>query len=89
MPIHLLAIRKFEEPRTWSIGMCSIAVVMLLMTCSQSGSFATSVSQITKSPQAAAALDGVGPEKVYQVVQSTFAEQPGVIEIDGARKPFV
>lgn len=94
MPIRILSTLRFKEPRTWSIGMCSIAVVMLLMTFSQSGSFDTNVSHIVKSTQVSEVSYGVAPGKVYQVVPDRVVQQPGVITRDaasqyGRTEPFI
>lgn len=94
MPIRLLSTHRFKEPRTWSVGMCSIAVVMLLMTSSQSGSFATNASHTVNSTQVFAGANSVAAGKVYPVVRDRTAEQTGVIARDaashhGRTKPFM
>ena len=78
MPFRFPSTR-FTEPRTWSVGMGSIAVVMLLITCSQSGSFATSFSHFVNSTPGSEGSSGIASEEVFHVVRDVLVEQPGVI----------
>jgi len=74
MIIHRFLASRFREPRTWSLAMCSIAIVMLLVAISQSGSFATDASQVVKPVQVSAEPPGGSTEQVYRAVADTAVE---------------
>ena len=84
MPISLFSARRFKEPRIWSVGMSSIAVVMLLMTFSQSNSIATNSFPIVNSNQGSGISNNEVPRKVDQAVRDRVVEPQGGIATDRA-----
>jgi len=72
------------------VGMCSIAVMMLLMTLSQSGAVGTDDSRIVKPAQATAVAHGVPMKQAYHTVPDFTVDQSDSLEKEvasqGSRK---
>lgn len=78
MPIGFSIANSFSNPRIWSVGMCSIAVVMLLVALSQPDSLVTDDSQIVKTAQATAGPDDAAIEQVPRAFPELTTETSNV-----------
>lgn len=78
MPIRSPLANSFSNPSIWSIGMGSIAVVMLLVTLSQSDSLVNNDSTIVKPALATAAPYDTAMEPVSRTDRDLTGEQSDV-----------
>jgi len=63
MHIKYFSSRSFKEPKVWSVGTCSLSIILLLVADSQSGSFATDVPQNEQVAEHAVSTEGAMGEE--------------------------